>query len=406
MAAAPTRPAVPDHVPAENVWDNDLVAYLGEFDDPFVAGGRLHEGPGILWVTNASYGMPSWVFTRHALVQEGFANARKFSSKRGPLTHAVMDPDWMLLPVEADAPDHRQYRDVLRPFFTPDAMERRFGEVQRLTDALISAFLERGHCEFIGEFAAILPNAIVVAMLGMPQEMLQQFLAWEDTAIHGASHAEQMAAGIAIHDYFERYMAEQARNPTNDLMQAVLNGRMHDRALTHAEQLGILYLLSVAGLDTVQASLGWTMHHLAIDQALQHRLRGNPGDIPAAIEEFTRAFGVSAPSRVVAEDMVFEGVPMKRGEHVLLPTYLAGRDPLAFPDPHVIDIDRRPRHATFGAGAHVCLGIHLAKREMRIVIESFLARMQGIRRREGGRFEYHTSNTIGIDRLDLEWDPA
>ena len=104
--------------------------------------------------------------------------------------------------------------------------------------------------------------------------------------------------------------------------------------------------------------------------------------------------------------MVFAGVPMKKGEHVLLPTYLAGRDPRAFGNPHVIDIDRKPRHVTFGSGPHVCLGIHLAKRELRIVIESFLARMNNIRRPADGAFEYHTSNTIGIDRLDLEWDPA
>jgi cytochrome P450 len=397
---------VPDHVPPENVWDNDFVAYLGELGDPYLAGARLHDGPAVRWVTNASFGMPAWVFTRHALIQEGFANSKKFSNKRGPLTDVVMNREWLMLPVEADAPDHQQYRAVLRPFFTPEAMARRFEEVQRLTDTLMSAFLERGRCEFIGEFAAILPNAIVIAMLGLPQDMLQQFVAWEETVIHGSSHAEQLAAGIAIHDYLERYVAEQTRNPTNELIAGILGGRMRDRALTHPEKVGILYLLFIAGLDTVYASLGWIMNHLARDHALQRRLRTTPGDIPAAVEEFTRAFGVSAPSRIVAEDMVFDGVPMKRGEHVYLPTYLAGRDPIAFPNPHVIDIDRNPRHATFGAGAHVCIGIHLAKREMQVVIDSFVKRMKDIRRPEGGRFEYHTSNTIGIDRLDLEWDPA
>ena len=101
---------------------------------------------------------------------------------------------------------------------------------------------------------------------------------------------------------------------------------------------------------------------------------------------------------------MFEGVPMKKGEHILLPTYLAGRDPRAFENPNVIDIDRKPRHVTFGMGAHVCIGIHLAKRELRIMIESFLSRTENIRMAQGGRFEYHTSNTIGIDKLDLEWD--
>jgi len=397
---------IPGHVPAEVVWDNDFVAFLGELDDPYLAGARLHAGPPLIWATNASFGMPSWIFVSNEAVQEGFANARKFSSLRGPLTAAVMNPEWKLLPVEADAPEHQQYRHVLRPFFTPEAMERRFEQVQRLTDSLIDSFLDRGSCEFIGEFASILPNAIVISMLGLPEEMLPRFMQWEDTAIHGSSHAEQLAAGVAIHDYLENYIAEQARNPTNELIQAIVKGTMKDRALTEPEKMGLVYLLFIAGLDTVFASMGWIMKYLATDHSLQDRLRRNPHEIPAAVEEFTRAFGVSAPSRIVAEDLVFHGVPMKRGEHVLLPTYLAGRDPRAFPDPHVIDIDRKPRHVTFGQGAHVCLGIHLARRELRIMIESFLARTRSIGIRPGGRVEYHTSNTIGLDCLDLEWEAA
>jgi cytochrome P450 len=397
---------VPSHVPPEVVWDHDFVAYLAEGDDPYIAGARLHEreGPPLIWATNASRGLPSWIFTSHTAVQEGFASARKFSSLRGPLTEAVMHPDWRLLPVESDAPFHQQYRHVLRPFFTPEAMERRFGEVQRLTDELISRCLDKGTCEFIGDYANILPNAIVIAMLGLPAEMLDHFLAWEAEAIHGATHADQLAAGMAVHDYLEEYIAEQTRNPTNELIQAIVKGQMADRELTDAEKLGTVYLLFIAGLDTVTSTMGWIMKHLASDQALQDRLRRNPQDIPLAVEEFTRAFGPSAPSRIVAEDLVFEGVEMKQGEHILLPTYLAGRDPRAFENPHLIDIDRKPRHVTFGIGSHVCIGIHLAKRELRIMIESFLSRMDNIRMAEGGRFAYHTSNTIGIDLLDLEWD--
>ncbi len=406
MAEADVHNRIPDHVPPHAVWDNDFVAFLGELGDPYLAGARLHEGPPVIWATNASYGLPSWIFVAHEAVQEGFANARRFSSLRGPLTEAVMNPDWRLLPVEADAPEHQQYRQVLRPFFTPDAMERRFAQVQRLTDELMGKFLERGSCEFINEFAQILPNAIVVSMMGMPDEMLGQFLAWEETAIHGKSHAEQLAAGTAIHDYLGDYIAQQQRNPTNELMQAILAGRMNDRELSPEEKLGVVYLLFVAGLDTVYSTMGWIMKHLATDHALQDRLRRNPGEIPMAVEEFTRAFGPSAPSRIVAEDQDFMGVTMKKGEHILLPTYLAGRDPKAFPNPHVIDIDRKPRHVTFGLGSHVCIGIHLAKRELKIMIESFLARTGNIRLAEGGRYAYHASNTIGVDLLDLEWDPA
>ncbi|MDG2003030.1 MAG: cytochrome P450 [Novosphingobium sp.] len=406
MATMTPDANVPDHVPAENVWDHSFVDFLAELDDPYLAGGRLHDGPGVIWARDASFGMPSWIFTQHSLVMEGFANARKFSSLRGPLTEAVMNPDWMLLPVESDAPFHQHYRHVLRPFFTPESIAQRHGEIQTLTESLIDAFIERGQCEFISEFASIFPNALVVSIMGLPKEMLQQFLEWEELAIHGSSHAEQLGAGNAIHDYLRDFIEQQQRSgePASEMMAAILAGQMEDRPLNQDEILGIVYLLFIAGLDTVFSSMGWIVRYLATDHGLQDRLRTNPQDIPAAIEEFTRAFGVSAPSRIVAEDIVFEGVPMKKGEHILLPTYLAGRDPRAFENPHVIDIDRKPRHVTFGIGSHLCIGIHLAKSEMRIMLETLLRRMHNIRLPEGDIIEYHTSNTIGLDRLPLEWD--
>ncbi len=396
---------IPDHVPADCVWNHDFAAFLHQGDDPYVAGGRLHDGPGIIWVPTGAHGRPTWIFTQHALIEEGFADWEKFSSKRGA-SAAVMDDSWLLLPVEADRPDHRHYRQVLSPLFSPSAIMRRASAVQALSDELIGAFIERGRCEFASEFANVLPNAIVISLLGLPVEALPQFLAWEEDMIHGATPEAALAAGQAVTDYLKRHIAEQKRRPTTDVMEAILAGRMPDRAFNEAEILGIVYLLFVAGLDTVTSTLGWIMRHLANDQALQARLRRDPARIPAAIDEFGRAFGVSAPSRTVARDMVFHGVPMRAGESVLLPTFLAGRDPRAWPDPHGIDIDRRPRHVTFGIGPHVCLGVHLAKREMKVMLEGFLSRMRDIRRPGDGRYLYHTTNTIGIDCLDLEWDPA
>ncbi|TDW59951.1 cytochrome P450 [Novosphingobium sp. PhB55] len=398
---------VPDHVPRECVWDHDLSAFLQQGDDPYLAAAHLHELPGAIWVPTAAHGQPAWVLTRHALIEEAFADWTAFSSKRGA-NAAVMDSSWLLLPVEADRPEHQQYRQILHPLFTPAAIKRRVSAVQDLCDSLIDGFVERGRCEFVSEFAGILPNAIVISLLGLPSESLPQFLAWEEEMVHGATPEACFAAGAAVIEYLKAHIADQREKgvEATDVMQAILAGRAGERPLTEAEILGIVYLLFVAGLDTVTSTLGWIMRHLANDAAMQERLRDNPADIPAAIEEFTRAFGVSAPSRTVANDMVFHGIPMKAGEAVLLPTFLAGRDPTAWPNPHLIDIDRRPRHITFGMGPHVCLGVHLAKREMKIMLEAFLGRMRNIRQPAGGRYEYHTTNTIGVDRLDLEWDPA
>ena len=395
---------IPDHILPECVWDHDFAQFLAEGDDPYLAGARLHEreGPGLIWATEAAHGGSAWIFTHHATVEEGFADYEKFSSKRSA-NMAVMDDSWMLLPVEADRPDHRFYRGALHPFFTPSAMARRNSAVQELSDQLIAGFVARGSCEFIADLSSILPNAIVISLLGMPGDMLPQFLAWEEDIIHGKTIEARRAAGAAVLDYLKDFIAH---GPENELMHGIRNGMVAGRPFSAAEVLGTVYLLFVAGLDTVNSTLGWIMNYLAKDQALQQRLRDHPELIPVAIEEFTRAFGVSAPSRTVAQDMVFHGVPMKKGDPILLPTFIAGRDPRAWPDPHRVDIERRARHATFGRGPHVCLGVHLAKREMRIMIEGFLGRMNNIHHPEGGRRDYHTTNTIGFDRLDLAWDPA
>jgi cytochrome P450 len=154
----------------------------------------------------------------------------------------------------------------------------------------------------------------------------------------------------------------------------------------------------------VYSTLGWIMRHLAGDQALQQRLRDNPQDIPKAVEEFARAFGVAAPHRNVKEDFTFHGVFMKKDDVVLMPTYMASRDPRAYENPHVIEIDRKARHLTFATGPHACAGIHLAKRELRVVIEAFLSRFRNIRIPEGENYAYHTGGVLGVDRLPLEWD--
>lgn len=95
---------------------------------------------------------------------------------------------------------------------------------------------------------------------------------------------------------------------------------------------------------------------------------------------------------------------MKAGDEIHLPLMLADRDPGIFADPHTIDIDRKPRHIAFGTGTHNCLGIHLAKRELRIVIELFLERFRNIRIKPGEAYRYHTGRTFGVEYLPLVWD--
>lgn len=314
---------------------------------------------------------------------------------------------WKLNPLEFDPPEHHYYRFILNPFFTPAKVRHLDAPVQASCDALIDAFAERGSCEFISEFGEKFPSYVFLDLMGMPKEKLSDFLEWERLMLRERDPMKRAGAMLSVLEYLRQFLAEQKENPTTELMEGLLQARYRDeRPLSDDELMGIIYLFYIGGLDTVYSVMGWIFRHLAGDPALQERLRANPEEIPRAVEEFMRAFGVATPTRRARVDYEFHGVKMKAGDTVKPSTPAAGRDPLAYDDPHTIDIDRSARHVSFATGPHICLGMHLARRELRTVIEAFLSRFRNIRIPQGEAYAYHTGGVFGIDHLPLEWDPA
>jgi cytochrome P450 len=236
--------------------------------------------------------------------------------------------------------------------------------------------------------------------MALPRERASEFLHWEEDLMRAPDPLDRVKAARAIYEELKRHKAAQADAPANALNRAIVRGEFEGRPLDHLEMMGMYYVLWVGGLDTVYSTLGWIMRHLAGDPALQDRLRAEPALIAQAVEEFARAFSVVTTHREVRADCELAGVALKQGEEVHLPLSLANRDPAAFPDPHRIDIDRKPRHIAFGFGPHNCLGVHLAKRELRIVLEEFLSRFRTIRPGPGWR--YHTGRTFGVESLPIE----
>ncbi len=395
---------IPDHVPPGLVWDHSLEEFTGELNDPYLAASRLHEGPDIVWATNAHFGKSGWLVTRQKLIEEVYVNHGHFSSSGSANIRELLGVTWRLNPIEFDPPAHHAYRQILNPFFTPRAVSSLGGAVREACDSLISKFEDRGSCEFIGDFARLFPSYIFLELMGMPRAMLPQFLDWEEGLFRGKDTAARVGGARSIMEYVKGFINGQRRNPTADIMKGILSAEVNERPLNEDELLGMCFLLYVGGLDTVYSSLGWYMWSLASDQTLQERLRANPDDIPRAVDEFARAFGINVSVRTVTEDIDFHGVGMRKGDTAYLPNYLGSRDPRAYENPHKIDIDRRARTTTFATGPHVCIGIHLAKREIRTAIEAFLSRFKNIRIPAGESYKFHSRGVLGIDRLPLEWD--
>ena len=401
-----SRAIIPDHVPAHLVWDHDIEQFPKQFENPFVgASDALHEGPDIIWSPrNAQFGRPGWIITRRNLQEEIYLDAVRFpAAASGGLT-AIIGKDVALIPLESDPPMHRHYRQLLQPFFTPSAVKAHDPMIRDICRSLIDAFADRKRVDFVAEFSSLLPSHIFLHMFGLPIDMLPQFLKWEHGFLGRDGLEAQFTATREIYEYLKESCERKRQEPADDLMSKIVHAEVDGRPLTEDEVDGMCFTLFGGGLDTVSNSLGVKMWHLARDVELQARLRDDPDLFPAAIEELLRAYPVTNNSRTVGMDLEFHGVKMRKGDRVALTNVLAARDPQAYDQPHAIDIDRKVRNTSFGTGVHNCLGIHLARRELRIAFEELFARMKNFRIVAGSQPEFDFTPTWGVKSLVLEWE--
>jgi cytochrome P450 len=169
------------------------------------------------------------------------------------------------------------------------------------------------------------------------------------------------------------------------------------------ELIGFCFNLFLGGLDTVSSNISMQFLHLAERPDHQAVLRANPAMIPDAIEEMIRAYATVATSRECIKETRIGEVTVKPGDKVHLATFLAGRDPAAYPNPDEIILDRKPSHVSFGYGPHLCIGVHLARREMRIAMEEMLAGLLEFRLKPGAEIEYYLAAVIQPVELPLVW---
>ena len=408
--ATQTRPAwVPDHVPEELIWDDSLARFNSELDDPFMAASRLLDGPPLFWARDGSQGKPGWVIARHALLQEAFIEWEMFSSNSGIEMMQALGVDWQLNPVRVDPPMHTTYRKVLLPFFTPKAVSHMEKSVRETCDDLIAKFegadsQGKGGCDFVKDFAIPFPSCIFLRLMGMPEDMLDQFFTWEQDFLRGTTIEGRVKTGTEIVNYLKFHLEQQKKQPTTPLMESMVNARIEDgRPLDDGEILGMFMTFYLGGLDTVYATVSWSMRHIATHPEFQQFLRDNPDKLNKAVDELLRLFSMVSTERRVTRDVTWHGVEMKKDDHVVMPIFIACRDPEAYPNPHEVDMGRKTQMLAFATGPHLCLGMHLARREIRIAIESFLDRFDDIHIPEGAQYTYHAGSTFNVDSLPLAW---
>lgn len=398
---------IPDHVP-ENLIEHDFPLVMGRYseEDPFATMvPKACEGPDIIFAPNSvPGGGHSWVFRRFEDLKETYSDTEHFSNKGFSGLAQLIGENWHLVPAEQDDPEHTQYRRMLNPVFAPASVAKMDKDVRTAAQEQIKNLEGKKSCDFIKDFATGFPVGVVLNLMELPKERLWDFMEWESMLLHSGELPVMQEGVRNVATYLRSVIAERKENPGDDLISHAIKSDVGGRKMTDDELLGYAFNFYIGGLDTVTANLGNFVRHLAENLDHQRELRENPEKIRTAVEEFMRAFAAVTTYKVCKKDKVIRGVTIKVGDKVAMNTTLAGRDVQAYDSPHEVRLDRNPRHVSFSTGPHNCLGVHLARRELRIGLEEILANLPEFRLDTSVPTKTQVGGIIQPRNLPLVWD--
>ncbi|MBL0115289.1 MAG: cytochrome P450 [Sphingomonadales bacterium] len=359
--------------------------------------------PNIFFTRDAYPGaQPAWVVRGFEDISAIYKDNVNFINMGFAPFAMLTGEDWHLVPAEMDPPKHGRYRAMIFPLFTPKAVRALEAKVSDYASHYIDQFKNKGGCEFMSEFAFEFPIKVILDLIGLPQDMVGQFMAWETDLLHGHDLETIASATKNVVAYLRSEIEDRKRNPREDLLTFGINAEVDGTKMTDNEVLGFAFNLFIGGLDTVSTNLGLQFWHLATHAEDQAKLRANPDLIPDAIEEMLRAYAAVSTFRTVANQVEVGGVTMMPGDKVIMSTTLAGRDPAAWPNPAVVNFSRKPQHVSFATGPHLCLGLHLARRELTFAMTRFLKDVPQFRLAPGAETEFHLG-MIQTLALPLVW---
>ena len=350
-----------------------------------------------------------WVVTRYDDVADVLRRPEEFSSQIG------LYPVRAWIPQALDPPAHTGYRRLLNPWFTAELMQKLEPHLEQYASELADQMLAKDEFDFVADFADPFPTVIFCELAGFPRGDYPQIMDWKNVLMHAndghsRGHALALAkgralgilepdgagvtpeqffqirakAGMEIYAYLGKLLEQRRREPADDLITQLLAAKYEgERPLTQEELEDTLFLLFMAGLDTVASVLGLIVLGFAEDPAKRREfvaLMEDPHKVANAIEELVRYHAIVTMPRRATGAIAFRGEQFAENEIIACPSPAANRDPEHFARPHELLFERSPnRHVGFGLGPHRCLGIHLARRELRVALQAFHRRLPDYR---------------------------
>lgn len=411
VTAPEGAPPVPSHVPPELVLDTRVAAGIvaNDLAEPYAPADpvrdpefpRIHYYP---WpISGNRHG--AWVVTRYEDIRRVYEDSDLFSTEGVAQFQMLAGETFPSIPLGIDPPDHGRYRKFLNPWFTPVAMKEREPRIREIIGGMIDEFADQGEVDIAFDFGRVFPVRVFLDLMGFPFSMFEQFLDWEWDILHEDAIETKAEAVRGILAYLRGFIAEKQAAPDDTLGSYIANGSIDGTPLTDDEIIGMTWFLWLGGLDTVASTVSQMFRRLAMSPDLQARLRGDKSLINSAVEEFLRTQPLVNSGRKVKRDFEWHGVQIKKGDWVTVFNTSGNFDEAQFACPHQFDPARSGnRHFTLAGGLHICLGAHLARRELRVLLDEWFTRIPHEFRIRDGADTTVVPSLLSIRNLPIVWD--
>ena len=365
---------------------------------------RLRAEDPVHWTAPQDF-RPFWSVTRHADILEiERQNDRFLNEPRTTLLSMRMEADLAAMwggpdpktgrvepfrtLVHMDNPDHRAYRGLTQAWFMPPNLKKLEARMAELARRYVDRMMELGpECDFARDIAMHYPLHVIMSILGVPEsdeafmlKLTQELFGGLDPDLQRKSSDPLSNTILDFFMYFKKITEERRAHPTEDLSSVIANGTLKGCPLGDIETASYYIIVATAGHDTTSSSIAGGLRALVENPGELAKLKANPDLLPGAVDEMIRwATPVQHFMRTATEDYELRGRKIEKGQALCLWYVSGNRDEEVYPDPHRFRVDRDTnRHVAFGYGAHLCLGQHLAKMEIRALFKELLERLDSI----------------------------
>jgi cytochrome P450 len=365
--------------------------------------------------------MPFWAITRHADIAVIGKQPDKFVNGTTLLIQTEpRPPGEEMFPktlIEMDPPKHGKYRKIVSKRFTPGALKRWHGDIERIGREIVDELLglqDQGEVDFVEKVSAPLPIAVIAWLLGLPRSDWKLLFDWTNRTI-GAGDPEYQVPGedsaatgrqamIELFQYFAKLVEEKKKNPGDDLVSLFAHAEVDGEKLPMMDVLAYCLIIVVAGNETTRNATSGGMLALAQHPGELEKIQKDPSLLPVAIEEILRwTSPIIHFARTATQDVEIRGKKIRKGEQLALYYPSANRDEEVFDRPFTFDVTRDPnRHLAFGIGEHFCAGAHVARLELEVAFKTLIPRLAELEL-AGPVSRLHSNLVGGIKHLPIRY---